>query len=290
MPAELTRRKRSLGRYMEALRKRPDRTLTADEVATLAETSRTTISRMEGGLQLPNKHLFAAILGALRVNETERREAFALWRRAGVRTASVEHAADLPPKYLAFRRDESEAVSELTINYVALPGLLQTAAYHQALVEATRWLVPKASPGWEERSADERRARQQLLTGEAPLYLHAILSEAVLRYVVGGREVWMEQLEHLLTVAQQENITIQVVPFDQGAYGSTNGPVTILCFEDDPDTPHTVYLEHPAGGETIDNQEEVSSFVDMFDDVRKLACSSDESALVIRTLLDKAKD
>jgi transcriptional regulator with XRE-family HTH domain len=285
MAAELTRRKRSLGRYMEALRKRMDPPMSAEALADLCEIARTTITRMEGGSQLPNRHLFAAILGALGVNDTERKEAFALWHRAKQPTATVEHASDLAPKYVAFRRDESEAVAELTINYVALPGVLQTARYASAVAEGGRLDVV-----WEQRMADERLARRQLLEGERPLRLHAILSEAALRYVVGGLHVWKEQLEQLLSATERENITIQVVPFARGAFGHMSGPVIILCFDDDPDAPHIVYLEHPAGGETIDKQEDVASFVAIFEDVRGLAWSPEESADFIRSLLNETKD
>lgn len=171
---------------------------------------------MESGKQLPGRHLFAAVLTALGVTETERREAFALWNRARVKTAMVEHAADLPPKDVAFRRDESDASAVLTINYAALPGLLRTDAYQRAMSAANRWLVGEPTPGWEDRLVEEQRSRQLLLSSAEPLHLHAVLSEAALRFAVGGAEVWADQLRHLLHAGEQDNITIQVVPFDRG--------------------------------------------------------------------------
>lgn len=44
-------------------------------------------------------------------------------------------------------------------------------------------------------------------------------------------------------MAQQPNVTLQVVPFDAGAHAAAGGPFTILRFSE-PDLPDIVYLEH----------------------------------------------
>ncbi|MFC0114719.1 Scr1 family TA system antitoxin-like transcriptional regulator [Kibdelosporangium aridum] len=290
MAVKPTRRKRKLGRYMERLRRKIEPTApTPEDVAKIVETARTTITRMELGQQLPQLHLFYAILGVYRATKDEREEATKLWRAAKQDTTVIEHAADLRPKYVAFRRDESEAVRERSINYVVLPGLLQTAGYASALADANNALRT-AEAGWELRAAEERQVRQRLLSGPNPLHLHAILSEACLLYQVGGSTVMAEQLQHLLTVARKPNVTIQVVPFAAGAVGPMTSPVIILEFDDDPENPHSVYLEHAAGGESIDDQTDVSRFLALFDDVRASALSPAKSTDAIRAVLDKIED
>lgn len=289
MTAERTRRKRRLGLYMEGLRKRTDPALKPEAVAKKVETSRTTITRMELGQQLPGRHLFYAILGAYKTTTREREEAIARWSYAKQDTTVIEDSAALLPKYVAFRRDESEAARELTINYVALPGLLQTADYAAALAEGNRALRA-GDTGWEQRAADERQARQRLLSKPQPLHLHAIISEAALMHEVGGPVVMADQLRHLITMCSQPNVTIQIAPLATGAFGPMNSPVIILEFTDDPENPHSVYLEYAAGGETIDNQKDVSSFVALFNNVRVLALPPDESAAVIQSVLDKMED
>lgn len=289
MAAERTRRKRRLGLFMEGLRRRVVPPLKPEQVAGMVEAARTTITRMESGQQLPNIQLLYAVLGVYGASEKERDEAVGLWRAAKQDTTVIEHAADLPPKYVAFRRDEAEAVAELTINYVALTGLLQTAGYAGALADANRSLRVRAD-GWEQRTAQERQARQLLLAKPEPLRLHAILSEASLLYMVGGPTVMAEQLRHLLTVCAQPNVTIQVVPLASGAFGPMNSPVIILEFDDEPESQHTVYLEYAAGGESIERQADVTSFVTLFDDVRALALSPNDSAAVIRAVLDKIEE
>jgi hypothetical protein len=274
---------------MEGLRKRTDPALKPEAVAKKVETSRTTITRMELGQQLPGRHLFYAILGAYKTTTREREEAIARWSYAKQDTTVIEDSAALRPKYVAFRHDESEAVRELTINYVALPGLLQTADYAAAVADNNSALRARTVE-WQRRAADERQARQRLLSKPEPLHLHAIISEAALMHQVGGPVVMAAQLRHLITMGTQPNVTIQVVPLTTGAFGPMNSPVIILEFADDPENPHSVYLEYAAGGETIDNQKDVSLFVTLFNNVRALALPPDESAAAIQSVLDKMED
>ena len=94
------------------------------------------------------------------------------------------------------------------------------------------------------------------------------------------------QLEYLLTVGARKNVTIQVVPFGAGAYGTMSGPVIVLSFGGEAD-PGLAYLEYAAGGETVENAKDVQAFVETFEDLRrKAALSPKESAMLIRAALD----
>ncbi|WP_414639235.1 DUF397 domain-containing protein [Actinophytocola sp.] len=98
-----------------------------------------------------------------------------------------------------------------------------------------------------ERYVSARMSRQARLTGPSPLKLHALIDEAVVRRVVGSPQVMAEQLDHLLDMGKRDNVTIQVVPFDVGAYGTMSGAIMIIGYPGDDDLP-AVYLEHAAGG------------------------------------------
>ncbi len=56
-----------------------------------------------------------------------------------------------------------------------------------------------------------------------------------------------EQLDHLVASAERNNVTIQVVPFSLGSYGTMSGGFTVIDYSDPGDLP-AVYLEYPAGG------------------------------------------
>jgi hypothetical protein len=60
--------------------------------------------------------------------------------------------------------------------------------------------------------------RQTLLTGDNPLHLWAIMDEAAVRRVVGGRTVMRAQLARLQEAAALPHVTVQVIPYEAGAH------------------------------------------------------------------------
>ncbi|MBY8854220.1 DUF5753 domain-containing protein, partial [Saccharothrix sp. MB29] len=84
---------------------------------------------------------------------------------------------------------------------------------------------------------ESRVARQRRIAGPDPLVVHAVLDEAAVRRVVGGAEVMAEQVDHLLELAERDNITGQVLPFGAGEYPTMAGAVSILRFNDPLDAP-----------------------------------------------------
>ena len=56
------------------------------------------------------------------------------------------------------------------------------------------------------------------------------LAEVAVQRRLGGTAAWREQLDHLLTMSEAENITIQVLPFAAGAHETVVGQIPILSF------------------------------------------------------------
>jgi hypothetical protein len=285
MATARTRRKAKLGQYMQELRLRQVPAMIPERAAELALCRRETVTRLENGTMLPSPVLLGSLLGVYQATADERAEALRLRKYAAQEPTAVEHAADLPAKYLAFRMDESDAVTERTIDHVTIPGLLQTAGYAGALAEAGRKLNP--SVGWEQRAAAERQSRQKLLSNTRPLRLHSLIGESVVLNQVGGAEVMAEQLRHLLAVGAQGNVTVQVVPLSAGAWGTMTGSAIILGFDGSADHGY-VYLDYAAGGESVENEDDVVAFVDLFEHAAtELALTPAQSAKLIKAALKK---
>ncbi|MFF9507362.1 helix-turn-helix domain-containing protein [Streptomyces sp. NPDC014724] len=97
----------------------------------------------------------------------------------------------------------------------AVPGLLQTRAYADAI---TRRGTAERAEEEVARRIDLRMTRQSVLRRAAdPLRLWVVLSEAVLRRVVGGPATMKEQLLYLTEKADHPKITMQVIPYPQSA-------------------------------------------------------------------------
>jgi transcriptional regulator with XRE-family HTH domain len=278
MPSIQTRRKRKLGQLLGAIRKRAGKTEV--DFANLTRKSQTTLSRIENGYTLPGWNDLGAMLTFYEASDDERADAEAMWTDAAGDAKRVAHPMAYNVKARAFTRAEVDAVSSRNIEPLGVPGLLQTVDYASA--------VRKSAHRFHTATVDENRirvaraSRNKIIQGANALQLHALLDEAVIRREVGGREVMAAQLRHLLALAKQPNITIQLIPFTAGSYGTmSGGGSTILGFEDDED-PDAVYLEYAGGGEWVENGDDVQRFVASFYDVvNEAALTPDGTAELI---------
>lgn len=261
MPSTQTRRKRRLGQFLLSLREAAG--MNHERIAGLLRKSQATISKIENGYSLCNFSELGAMLAFYGATDEQAAEAQAMWDDARQDSKRVEHSSSSPPKYRAYIRAEADADSVRSLATEVVPGLLQTPNYAAAVHAAAHRFVDDTISY---RAVETKRARQKRLSGTGRLRLHALIDESVLRRLVGGPEVMAEQLRQLVDMAAQENVTVQVIPFELGAYGTSSGAVTIVGFsaEDDPDA---VYLEYPGGGEWVENGRDVQAFGAMFADV-----------------------
>jgi transcriptional regulator with XRE-family HTH domain len=275
--ATVTRAKRRLGAFLLELRGQTGRT-TIDAAAEL-KTSDSTVSRYESGHVLPVWSTVLTLLRYYDASEPEHKRATQLWEDAKDEAPPVRLPAGTPKSFRRLVSAEREAETIRAIELSVVPGLLQSGPYAQALVDAAHQFrdPEKRVDGLVSR----RLTRQQLLQAPDPLKLHVVLDEAAIRRIVGGPDVMRDQLEHLLTMGLQTNITLQVMPYDRGAYGTMSGPCTILGYTEPDETPG-VYLEYPAGGAWVENEKDVQRFTTMFEDAVRAALSPADTADLIR--------
>jgi hypothetical protein len=70
------------------------------------------------------------------------------------------------------------------------------------------------------------------------------------------------QLNRLIEVVDQRQVTIQVVPFDRGGHAAAGGSFTVLRFEDD-DVPDVVYIEQLTSALYLDKREDVDHYLEV---------------------------
>jgi hypothetical protein len=159
-----------------------------------------------------------------------------------------------------------------------VPGLLQTEAYARAVItgEATQ---PTAEAV--QQRVDARIERQKLITS-GQLMLVAVMDEAVLHRLIGGTEVMSEQLDALLTAAKLRNVTLQVIPFKEGAYASMLSSFHVLQF---PAGVEVVYIEGLTG-DLYAEGDDIARCTAVFSSLRSSALSPTASATMIRQVRD----
>jgi hypothetical protein len=122
--------------------------------------------------------------------------------------------------------------------------------------------------------------RQQMLTRPAPPRFEAVLAEGALRTVVGGPEVMKAQLKKLIEHAEKPNITVQVIPFDGGAYPGMSSPFTVLGFEED-HYGNVAYVENLYYGLLFEETATVRTYSLYFSSLQDTALDPEESVAMI---------
>ncbi|WP_328780126.1 helix-turn-helix domain-containing protein [Streptomyces canus] len=270
---------RQLGDELRRLRERAG--LTTVQAADALDCTKGKISRIENGrvaVRLPD---LMAMLQSYKVSDTELRERLTgLARKANRRRRQGwwnQYSSVLADTYRDYIALETMADSVRTFQAQLVPGLLQTPEYIRAVTVASRQWETGAEI---ERFVQVRLARQQRLTGEASLNLWAVLSEAVLLQKVGGPQVMAAQLQHLLDMSEQPNVTIQVLPFSRGAHASMFGPYVVLGFPEE-GALDVVLADNPTGSTWLEREAEVAPYRALFDAARTSALSPVESRILI---------
>jgi transcriptional regulator with XRE-family HTH domain len=277
--AAVTRAKKRLGGFLLDIRRTAGKSLV--EAGAELKTSDSTVSRYESGLVLPVWAAVLILLNYYGAAEDQRERATQLWEAARDAAPPVRLPAGTHRTFRQLVNAERDAETEQALAPYVIPGLLQTENYIRALVTSGHQFADPAAQV--EGIVATRLGRQERLNGPACLELHVVTDEAAIRRVVGGEEVMREQLGHLLKVGEQDNVTLQVVPFGSGSYGLMSGPCVIVRYADG-DVPG-VYLEYPAGGAWVENEEDVGRFTAMFEDVVRAALTPEDTVDLIRRQL-----
>jgi transcriptional regulator with XRE-family HTH domain len=237
-PSPTVRRRRIAA---ELKRLREERGLTLDHAAKELGVARSTMSRIENA-QVSVRP--GDVRTLLELYGLERDDVAALVQvaRDARQRGWWQAYSDVLPGWFEVYVGLEQAASEIsTFETSLVPGLLQTADYARAVIEAE---LPDASPNEVDRRTELRMKRQH---EESRPDLWVVLDEAVIRRVVGGPPTMHAQLERLAETAETPGVTMQIIPFNAGAHSSMISSFSVLSFPDLADPP-VAYLESRAGG------------------------------------------
>ncbi|MBT2524090.1 helix-turn-helix domain-containing protein [Streptomyces sp. ISL-99] len=253
MPVGPTTRRRQLGADLRRLRERKG--LSLEEAGALVGISKATLSRYEtkgGSVKWPVVEALCREYGAL---EEERQTLVELAKEAKIRGWWRSLADPIPESMNLMLTLEDEVVREDHYSCMYVPGLLQTRAYAEAVHRASEMRCTEQEIA---HMVDIRMKRQELLDRDDPPHIWAVVDEAVLRRVVGGRAVMREQLRHILELAKRPHITVQILPFASGAHAAAVGSFVILGGQS-PEL-DVVYVDIIGGGLFMEKPEELERY------------------------------
>ncbi|WP_018656054.1 helix-turn-helix domain-containing protein [Actinomadura flavalba] len=232
-----------------------------DDVARALYVSRETVSAWETARVLPDEETCAKIDAHYGTDQLFQVQ----WDHA-----QRTHVHEWFETYLEHEQDADDI---RTFEPLVMPGLLQTEAYMRSL---------ESSQPLTEGMIQQRLARWTMLERTNAADLWAVVDEAAIRRPVGGAAVMREQLAHVLTTAESDNVTIQVVPEQHGSHLGMNGALLLLRRHDGR---RIGYVEAQLGGRLVEDDAEARRLERRFNrTVAKALSEHDSLALINRTM------
>jgi DNA-binding XRE family transcriptional regulator len=189
--------------YVDKMRRyRARESYTQDEVGAACNVSGKLIAAIENMRRMPNLDISQKLDSLYSVDFFEDQYYEVL--REGKLTSGFRTYAE---------QEEQAALLEMHAPQM-IPGLFQVESYARHVLRA----------GQSEETLDQmvavRIGRQEILDGDDPTFVVALIKESVLREPVGGRDVMREQLAHLVALARRRNVSVQVIPYGAPVYVS----------------------------------------------------------------------
>ncbi|MEU6169620.1 helix-turn-helix domain-containing protein [Streptomyces tanashiensis] len=193
-----------------------------------------------------------------------------------VKILTDQNVRDYAKTYMR-RQLEATAIHEFSI---VVPGLLQTAGYARAVMEAGL-----AGDSAQIGSFVGRRLERQAVLDQAdPPWMMIVLDEACLRRDMGGGQVMREQIEHLLAMSERPNVNVQVLPM-KGA--PVAGSLALLTL---PKGERGAYTEGFSTGNYTEEPAEVMRFQRVYDLLQQGALGVRASLELMRAIAKEHHD
>lgn len=280
MPVGPTTRRRQLGADLRRLRERKG--LTLEEAGAQVGISKATLSRYEtkeGTVKWPAVDALCREYGA---SDQERASLVELAKGARIQGWWRSLADPIPESMNLMLTLEDEVVSEDHYACMYVPGLLQTRAYAEAVHRASEM---RCTDQEIHHMVDIRMKRQELLARTEPPHIWAVIDEAVIRRIVGSRDVMREQLKHLCKQTTQPHVTVQILPFEAGAHAAAVGSFVVLggpAPELD-----VVYVDIIGGGLFMEKPQELARYKLAFEYLRAQALDIKSSAVLLNRVCEE---
>lgn len=243
-------------------RLRTDKSISREDAGYEIRASHAKISRLELGQVSFKERDVADLLTLYGVNDPSEREPLLSLARQANTPGWWHKYSDVLPQWFEVYVGLEEAASVIrTYEIQFVPGLLQTEDYARSVVMLAHSNAPASEI---DDRVTLRMTRQQRLTEGGGPKVWAAVDEAALRRPLGGPEVMRGQLEHLIEMSKLPNVTLQIVPFNQGGHAAAGGPFSILRFTG-PELPDIVYLEQLTSALYHDKPEETEHYMRVMD-------------------------
>ena len=270
-------RRRYLGKVLRRLREEAG--LKTNQVAARMHVTQPTVSRIEGGRHAITLRNVAKMLEIYGVDGPRADSFMGIAEQANQRGWWESYGDVISDWFEIYASIEADATELWTYEAELVPGLLQTAEYIRAIRLAAH---PNLTRAQLDRSVQLRLQRQEQMRGDRRIA--AVIGEAVVRRVVGGRDVMRSQLRRLVDEAAGDRVDLRILPFEAGAHAAMTGAFMMLRFEDTEEM-DLVYTETERGAVYLERPADLIRYGDIFTRIQSAALPPEETARCISRLV-----
>jgi transcriptional regulator with XRE-family HTH domain len=178
---------------------------------------------------------------------------------------------------------EAAASVQRVFGMDVIPGLAQTAAYVEVMFRLGGEHVVDEDIA---AVVQARVSRQTVLQDEAKRF-RLLCTEAAFRRNLLDRGQMLDQVEHVLQLAERANVDFGVIPFRTREWTHTYHAFAVIGDPSDDDGA-IVLAETVTRGMTIRTEEEVADYIAHFEDLAKQAITSEDLPAYLREVAGDA--
>jgi transcriptional regulator with XRE-family HTH domain len=268
---------RQLRLAVELRRLRDAAGLSAIDAGALLGVNRVQISHIESGLAGVSEERLRRLAAHYACTDEAFVDALVVMATDRTRGWWEEYRGLLPTPFLDLAELEHHSTFRWDVEFLFVPGLLQTEDYARAAFSSRVPELPST-----ELDLRVRHRMQRKVVLEAPVPYESIIHEAALRIRVGDRTTARAQLAQVLELSEADHISVRVIPFDLDGFGGAWSPMMLAGGS----VPRldTAVRDAPHGTGFIDSEAQLGVFRTVFRRVKDASLDPSRSRDLIHRL------
>ncbi|MEU5091144.1 helix-turn-helix transcriptional regulator [Streptomyces sp. NPDC021356] len=256
--------------------------LSSREAAEMLGVNSVQISQIEAGTTGVSEERLRRLAAHYACTDAALVDALAAFATDRTRGWWEEYRGRLPTSFLDLSELEHHATYRWDVDFLHVPGLLQTEDYARALFSCR---VPQPPEAEVEMRVEHRMRRRVIIEEPSPIPYDVLVHEAALRIKVGGRSTSRTQLARVLELSEADHVTVRVIPFELDDFAD----VTAVMAYAGGAVPRldTVVRDGPHGSLFIDSEAQLGVFRTLFRRVEAVSLDPERSRDLVHGL---AKD
>ncbi|MFJ9892253.1 helix-turn-helix domain-containing protein [Streptomyces sp. NPDC091280] len=253
--------------------------LKATEAASLLGVNSVQMSQIESGIAGVSEERLRRMAAHYACADEELVSALVAMATDRIRGWWEEYRGRLPMTFLDLAELEHHAGYRWDVDFLHVPGLLQTGEYARALFS---YMNPEFPDSEVECWVEHRMMRRVVIEHPGPIPYEAVIHEAALRIRVGDRAAARTQLARILELSEVDQVTVRVIPFQVDGFAGA-GSAMVYAGGSIPAL-DTVVRDGPHGTVFVDAHAQLARFRTLFRRVEGVSLEPERSRDFIHKL------